>query len=322
MIRTEETAPNIIPQSGVPFGPRTPHSLQGWLLAFLASLFFSFAVPIVRGVITGGLDATTLVMIRLVLASTLTAITMLLMDHRLIRIERRGLFIALGAGLFNGLGMMLMFWALARVDASLASMMLSLLPLMVLSLLALRGERFTHRHTVRLALGLAGVYFLIGPSGKADVLGIGLLIIAIFCFAIHMSLLQWYLRAYDARAVTLYVSLAMATVVSLTWLGQGAQWQNPDALGWLLILFLVVVSTYLSRLFMVAAINRIGSGQMALLTPLETLLTIIWSMLFLGERLNAWQWVGGLLILASALLAIQRLGRARWRPAWLSWLRL
>jgi drug/metabolite transporter (DMT)-like permease len=294
----------------------------GWGLAFLASLFFSFAVPIARGVITGGLDATTLVMIRLVLATTLTAITTLLMDYRLIRIERRGLGIALVAGTFNGLGMMLMFWALARVDASMASMMLSLLPLMVLSLLALRGERFTHRHTVRLALGLAGVYFLIGPSGRTDVIGIGLLIIAIFCFAIHMSLLQWYLRAYDARAVTLYVSTAMATVVSLTWLAQGAQWDSPDARGWLLILFLVVVSTYLSRLFMVSAINRIGSGQMALLTPVETLLTIIWSMLFLGERLTLWQWVGGVLILASALLAIQRLGRARWRPAWLSWVRL
>jgi drug/metabolite transporter (DMT)-like permease len=75
-------------------------------------------------------------------------------------------------------------------------------------------------------------------------------------------------------------------------------------------------------LFMVAAINRIGSGQMALLTPLETLLTVTWSMLFLDERLTTIQWVGGGLILASALLAIQRLGRAQWPPRWRLWTRV
>jgi drug/metabolite transporter (DMT)-like permease len=42
---------------------------------------------------------------------------------------------------------------------------------------------------------------------------------------------------------------------------------------------------------------------------LETLLTVIWSTLFLHERLTPLQWVGGALIMVSALLAIQRLGR-------------
>jgi drug/metabolite transporter (DMT)-like permease len=292
----------------------------GWLLAFLASLTFSFAPPIARGAINAGLDPTTLVMLRLVLAVLLIATTTLFMDRRRMQMDRRGLFITAIAGGLNGFGMLLMFWALARVDASVASMLISLLPLVVLTMLALRGERFTHRHTVRLVLGLAGVYLLIGPGGAVDGVGIILLLIANVCFAIHMSLLQWYLRVYDARAVTLYISAAMTVVVLSAWLAEGAQWQSPDWRGWLAILVLVVISTYLSRLLMVAAINRIGSGQMALLTPVETLLTITWSLLFLGERLAPLQLAGGALILASALLAIERLGRARWRPAWRKWI--
>jgi drug/metabolite transporter (DMT)-like permease len=318
MIKTEDKAPGLNPESTI----HNLQSLQGWVLAILASLSFSFAAPIARGVISAGLDPTTLVTIRLVLATVLMGVTMLVMARRHLQMDRRGPVITAIAGVMNGLGMMLMFWALARVDASMASMLLSLLPLVVLTMLALRGERFTHRHTVRLGLGLAGVYLLIGPGGNVDRIGIALLLIAICCFAIHMSLLQWYLRPYDARTVTLYISAAMACVVSITWLAQGAHWQNPGLWEWLMVLFLVVVSTYLSRLLMVAAINHIGSGQMALLTPLETLLTIIWSLLFLGERLTPWQWVGGALILSSALLAIQRLGRARWRPPWRSWVRV
>jgi drug/metabolite transporter (DMT)-like permease len=297
------------------------HPWAGWGLALSASLAFSFAAPIARGTIQAGLDPTALVTVRLTLATLLMGLTTLFMNRGQFRMDRRGLAIALLAGVLNGSGMLLMFWALVRVDASMASMLISLMPLVVLTMLALRGERFTYRHTVRLALGLGGIYLLIGPGGTVDATGIGLLMTAVLCFATHMTMLQWYLRPYDSRAVTLYISAAMAATVAAVWLWEGAPWTDPGPSGWTMILILVVVSTYLSRLLMVAAINRIGSGQMALLTPLETLLTLIWSMIFLGERLTPIQLMGGGLILSSALLAIQRLGRAKWPPRWRLWAR-
>lgn len=290
-------------------------------MAFAASFSFSFAAPIARGAIVGGMDPTTLVTVRLLLGTILSGVTALVINPKALRIDRRGLLIMMLAGGLNGLGMMLMFWSLARVAASLASMIISLLPLLVLTLLALRGERFTYRHTIRLLLGLTGAYFLIGPGGEADLVGVGLLIVANFCFAGHMSLLQWYLRPYDALAVSFYISLAMAAVVSAAWVIEGAHWQDPGWQGWLAVAALVLISTYLARLLMIVAINQIGSGQMALLTPLETLLTVTWSILFLGERLTWVQWIGGVLILSSALLAIQRLGQARWPPRWRLWAR-
>jgi drug/metabolite transporter (DMT)-like permease len=42
---------------------------------------------------------------------------------------------------------------------------------------------------------------------------------------------------------------------------------------------------------------------MSLIMPLETMLSVTWSMLFLGEKLLQWQWLGAGLILISALLA-------------------
>jgi drug/metabolite transporter (DMT)-like permease len=58
---------------------------------------------------------------------------------------------------------------------------------------------------------------------------------------------------------------------------------------------------------MFSGLQRIGGGQVALLVPLETLLSVLWSVLFLQEHLSLWQALGGVLILSSALLAIQRL---------------
>ena len=55
----------------------------------------------------------------------------------------------------------------------------------------------------------------------------------------------------------------------------------------------------------------LGGSQVILMTPLETLLSVLWSVIFLQERLSGWQWLGGLFILISAMLAAKRLSRVK-----------
>jgi drug/metabolite transporter (DMT)-like permease len=294
----------------------------GWALALISTLAFSIAPPVARGAIAAGLDATALVLGRMVIATALLGITIAITQPQRLRVDRRGLLLSALAGVVNGGGMLLFFFALKRLDASIVSMLLSLGPLIVLTLLALRGEPFTYRQIVRVALGLTGVYFLIGPGGQVDLFGVLLMVIANFGFALHLVLIQWYLRSYETSTATMYITAFMTLTVLIAWLAQGAPWAPLGASGWISLLTLALASTYIARFAYFAAITRIGGGQMSLLVPVETLLTVTWSMLFLAERLSPLQWLGGALILTSALLAIQRLGRARWRPPWRSWARV
>jgi len=300
----------------------TSNAWFGWTLALLASFSFSFAPPIARGVILAGMDSTTLLVLRLSLATLFFGLTILLMNPQLFKVSRQTFLVTSFAGATNGLGMLFFFWALERVDASLSSMIISLIPLVVLSLLALRGERFTYRHLIRLGLGLGGVYLLIGPGGTVDPHGIVLLVASIFCFSCQIVMLQWYLKGQDFRTVSFYISAGMTTVVTIYWALWGVQWQTPGAQSWLLIFALAFLSTFLARLFFVSAVDRIGGGQMTLLTPMETLLTVFWSLIFLHERFSPLQWVGGALVLSSALMAVQRLNLAKWRPRWRNWTRV
>jgi drug/metabolite transporter (DMT)-like permease len=66
-----------------------------------------------------------------------------------------------------------------------------------------------------------------------------------------------------------------------------------------------------------SAIARIGSGQIALLWPLQTLTAIVVAVIFLQERLTPVQWLGGALVLAGTFLALPgvRLRRIRLRSA-------
>jgi drug/metabolite transporter (DMT)-like permease len=198
------------------------------------------------------------------------------------------------------------YWALTRIDASVAHMIFAFYPAVALLLLALRGERITRRSLVRVELGIFGVYLLIGPGGQVDPVGALLVMGTASSYALHMTLGQWYLREVRSQTVALYVVSLMALMMTVIRLLQFRPWQSPSLVGWGAILGAALVSTVLARLAMFGGIQRIGSGQTALFGPIETSLTVLWAILFLGERLSPVQWLGGLLILVSGMLVVRR----------------
>jgi drug/metabolite transporter (DMT)-like permease len=284
---------------------------SGWLFAILSTVAFSTVTPFGKSVITEGVPTTAIIVIRLWSATALLGLFLAFNNARRLRVSRRVLLVAAVVGVSNGVGMMAYFSSLSYISASIASMIFSLSPLVVLMMLALRGEKFTYRQTVRVVLGLFGVYLLIGPGGQVNLFGVLLAAVSIFTVPLQLVLIQWFLPDGDAQASSFYATAAMALTATMGWVLFGLPWQTPTLNGWVAIASITVLGTVLGRLWMFMAIQRIGGGQVGLLAPLETLLTVIWSLAFLSEWLTPLQWLGGAFILFSALLAIQRLGRVR-----------
>lgn len=297
----------------------SPASL-GWTMALTATLCFSTVTPLGKAAVAGGLPSSAIVVLRLVITVALLGANLLRGGGRRLRADPRTLWVSLAIGLSNGVGMLTYFGSLAYISSSVASMIFSLSPLVTLVLLALRGEAFTGRHAIRLALGLGGVFLLIGPGGQVNAFGALLAAFSVFTVPIQLVLIQWFLPDGDAEVSSFYMMATMAVTALVGWLWQGAPWQAPTLTGWLLVAGITLIGTYAGRLMMFVAIQRLGGGQFGLLAPLETLVTVFWSVLFLQERLTVPQWLGGGLILISALLAVQRLGRLRlrWRRGRLS----
>lgn len=305
-----------LPQSAAPDHPAAATAWTGWTLALASTVCFSVAPPIARVLYTLGLDPTTMLFLRFWITLLVLAGALLFTAPGRLRLGRRPMLIALGGGLATGVSMLAFFWSMTRISASVASMTFSLYPLGVLSLLRLRGEALTRRHLARLALGLSGVYLLLGPDQGVDLLGVALVLVSLLASSTQSVLVQWYLREADGLAVTFYMVVGIQLVVAGFWWSQGQPLDVPGWPAWLGIAALAVVSTVLSRMAWFAGILRLGSGQMAMLVPVETLLTVTWSFLFLGERLTAWQSIGGAMILCSALLASQRIKPLSWLRAW------
>ena len=279
----------------------------GWFLALSTTLSTSIVTPLARSAIVSGVSPIILLLSRLSLAVILLAMTLALVDRKHLWIDGRGLRRVSLIGLISGVEISCFFLSLAYVDASMAAMIKSTQPLAVLLLLRFGGERLMPRHLVRLVLALVGLYLLIGPGGQVSPIGLLLLFASIILYAMQLVFTQWYLEAYDSRTITIYLLAVMAGVVAGWWGFEGAIWRDPGPYGWLIIIILTVVSTYYARLALYAAVRRVGSGQVALLWPLQMMLGVILSVWLLQERLSPVQWLGGGLILASALLAVERL---------------
>lgn len=288
-----------------------PHPWLGWFLALSSTLAFSLAAPLGKAAIDLGVSPTALLVLRFSIGLVLLALTLSLTAPGKLRVDRRGLLIIGGTGVMNGFGVLSFFWSLTRLDASIATMIFSLSPIAILAVLALGGEKLTYRQFVRLAIGLMGVYLLLGPGGQVDWLGVLLVGGNMISISLEFAFIQWFARQYDSRTITFYIIAGMLTTVGSFWLAQGAIWPQPGWPGWLVIGVMGLVTGYFAWWAMFVGMRHIGGGQVALLQPLETLLTVTWSVIFLQERLSAWQWLGGLFILVSTALAAKRLSRVK-----------
>ncbi len=285
---------------------------MSWIL--FASFCLSTTPPIIKAGLNESIGPVPLLALRLILATIILWVIFALFQPGKLRIDRYGLMSCALAGAANGISLLLFYLALTHISASVSTVIFSLTPIATLLMLALRGEPVTAINAVRFVLAIAGVYLLIGPGGDVNITGVILMIGVIVSFAIHLALIQWRLLAYPIQTVTLYTISFMTVVAGIVYLFQSPQWPTFSRAGWGVIIWTALVSTAVARFAMFAGIRHIGSGQTALLSPVETLLTVFWAMMILGERLSMVQFLGGALILTSATLAAKRNRAQRPRP--------
>lgn len=301
---------------------------SGTTLILFAIFCLSILPPLIRVGLTEDVQPVPMLTIRLLIASVILWFIFGLSQPRVLRIGFRGLMACTAVAATDTFASICYYHAFTHISTSIAHVIFSLYPVMALLLLSIRGERFSPLQVVGLVLALAGVYFLVGPGGTVNSVGATLAFGASLGYASTLALTQWFLREYDPRTVALYVMSIMTALMMGVWLVQGQGLQTISPIGWTVILITAIVSTAVARVALFAGIQRAGSGRTALLAPMETLLAVAWTVLFLGDRLTAWQWVGGVLVLVSMNLVMTRspmeasrmsMVRSRWKSLFGEW---
>jgi drug/metabolite transporter (DMT)-like permease len=256
-------------------------------------------------------------------AASLLFLVVLIFRRRYLYIFPLGLVGCFIAGCLNGIGSLLFYSALARIDAGLGQLLFGLYPVYVAVLLYLDGQRHTRGTFLSLALSLPAVYLLTqAPTSQIDPVGIGLMLGAGLLYALHIPINQRVLYEAPAPTVTLYTLLAMTAVVVPAYFIFSPSLKGVPQPALQPLVWLTVV-TFLSRLMLFAGVKSIGGMRTSILGLIELLVTVALSNILLGEALSPIQWLGATLLGFALILT----GRDRTRitiprrSGWLQWLR-
>jgi drug/metabolite transporter (DMT)-like permease len=290
--------------------------------ALTSALFLGLAPIFGKQAITLGFSPLAVVALRTSMAAGLLLIIVALFRRPYLFIYPAGLLGCGLAGVLNGCGSLLYYFALGRLTVSVGQLLYSLYPLFLVIWLLIDQQPPSRLTYLRMGFALVGVIFLtLSNSVKVDWIGVILMLGASIMYAIHLPINQRVLYDIPAPTVTLYTLLAMSVVVVPAYILFDRH-LPPTGTPWTPILALTIV-TFFSRLMLFLGIKNLGGMQTALIGLSELIVSITVSHFWLHEFLNFTQWIGaGLLGLSLILIGFEKMQPEKRRArGLLSWLR-
>ncbi|MDZ7936956.1 MAG: DMT family transporter [Rhodoferax sp.] len=292
----------------------------GLLLAMAGAIAFSGKAIIVKLAYRYGVDAVTLLMLRMLFALPFFLMIAWWTGRRARAagtrpLSRKDIWGVLGLGLTGYyLASFLDFAGLSYISASLERLILYLNPTLVLLLgLALYGKRITRPQALGMAISYSGVLLVFGHeinlAGGDVALGALLVFGSAVSYAIYLSysgeLVQ---RLGSLRLVGLATSVACVLCIGQYVLLRpiGAVLTVAPEVIWLSVLN-ATLCTVVPVLMVMMAIERIGSGLAAQVGMVGPMSTIAMGVVLLDEPMNGWIVAGtGLVLLGVYVVSRKR----------------
>ena len=295
--------------------PAPAPAWRGLALAGAGSMAFSGKAIIVKLAYRHGVDAVTLIMLRMLFALPLFLLLAWWAGRGRPALTRRDALVITGLG-FSGyyLASFLDFAGLQYISASLERLILYLNPTLVLAMGALLfRQRVSAARLLALAVSYAGVLVVfgheVGQAGERAALGAALVFGSAVSYAAYLVASGAEVKRLGALRLTGWASsvacvFCLLQFVLLRPLASVAT--VAPAVLWLSLLN-ATLCTVVPVVMVMMAIERIGATLTAQTGMIGPLSTIIMGVLILGEPFNAWIVLGTALVLSGIWL----LARAR-----------
>ncbi|MDX3959368.1 DMT family transporter [Aliarcobacter skirrowii] len=253
-----------------------------------------------------GLNVNSVIFYRFAFATLFLAIFMLI-QKRSFFVTFKELLILIFLGLLFGISSISLFSSFLYMDAGLASTILFVYPIFVAILMAIFFKEKSSIITIlSISLAIIGVLFL-SVSDEANVSKIGIILVltSSLCYAIYIVIINQYLKL-TALKVTLYSMLfCTITIFIHSLFSQSSNIMPLENFSmWFYSIFLALVPTIISLLFLIKAIQIIGSTSASILGALEPLTAVLIGVLIFNEIITFWLIIGIVLILLAVVMII------------------
>ena len=295
------------------------HPWPALALALGGAVAFSGKAIIIKLAYRHGVDAVTLIMLRMVCALPLFALMVWWAGRKRAPMARRDL-LAAGALGFCGyyLSSYLDFLGLQYVSASLERLILYLAPSMVMLLgWVIYRRRVGAHQLVAAALGYGGLLIVFGHELHVDgpqvALGAAFVVASTLCYAVYLIYSGEVVRRIGALRLAGWASIVASVlcIAQYLWLRPAASVLAVDpAVLWLSLLN-GTVCTAAPVLMVMMAIERIGPALTAQLGMIGPISTITLGVLLLGEPFTAWVAAGSFCVFGAVWLLTRQPSASR-----------
>lgn len=283
----------------------TPSAIARARLAMIVSAsVFGTLGPFVRRIEVASAE---LALYRAVLAAVFLLLFFLVRRKRLrLREIRKALWLLLLSGAAMGFNSMLLFESYKYTSISLATLSYYIAPVIVTALCPLLfHEKMTRTQVLCFLMSTLGVALIIGSGGLqgggSDLRGIVCALGAAVFYA-AVILLNKYIHGVTGLEHT-FVQLLAAVVVLAPYVGltSGFHPEVLSATGWVNLLIVGFVHTGVTYCIYFSAIRTLPGQESSLLSYLDPIVSVLISVLLLGEPLAPIQIAGMVLFLGFAI---------------------
>ena len=204
--------------------------------------------------------------------------------------------------------------SLALTNADNVAMISGTTPLLVALWVALRQRsRFRARVWVGLAVGLLGLFLVVGAGAAAwsGWLGVVVALGNPVSWAVYLILLPRLLGRYRPLALAAMINLLGAAMLLPFGVAEAVVQRPEPVVGWLgLLAFSSLGAVGLTTWMYLPGVRRLGPARTAVYSYLQPFLTLLAALVIMGEPILPLQLLGGAVMLVGVML-----GRPRPRPA-------
>jgi drug/metabolite transporter (DMT)-like permease len=221
------------------------------------------------------------------------------------------------AALFIYINQLGFVYGVDKSSAATVALILGTTPIFVgLIATAVGFERLQRSFWAAAILSFVGVGLVAGGTGglSGKVGGDALALLTALTWAAYSMAIAPLMRRYSPFRISALV-LALGWVpLAATGLPQTlSQGFHFDHLTWICFGYAVIGPLFLTNILWFTAIDRVGPSRASLFSNLQPFFGVVFALLLLGEHLNVWEVLGGVLIFAG--IALERIRRRPMLPA-------
>ena len=285
------------------------NKFKGFLYGIVASSTFGLLPLFTLPVMGEGLTTFSILSYRMLFASILVAVLMLIGRVSFATNLKELRWFAVLGFLYYG-SAALLFQAYGGMASGLATTLHFMYPVSVTVIMALVYKQRPSLVTIcAIILSLVGVALLClreSSTGVSSLLSVFLVLLSGVCYAVYLVLVSTVRRInqQNSQKLTFYVLMFSGAFFMLSTLQGGGLQIIPSASAGINLLLMATLPTLLSNLALVRSVKSIGSTLTSVLGAMEPLTAIIVGILVFDESLRGLMIVGIILILVSVSLIV------------------